>query len=359
MQTIQAIIDGKHIVAQAGDTVLQAARANDIYIPALCDHPAVSPFGACRLCLIQVEGSPKLFTSCTTLLSDGMVVQTRTPAILEARQTIVELILARHPLDCFSCKRNGSCELQDIAYDLGIEASSFVGDSGKKQRRQLESANPFYIRDMDKCILCGRCVRACAELAHYNAIDFQGRGINTMVQPPIGSDIENSACVFCGQCVQLCPVGALYEKPSLGKGRPWELDSTRTICCYCGVGCEIVVHHHKKTGEIANITSDHNSSSALNHGRTCVKGRFAWQFVHSPDRLTTPLIKENGQHRPASWEEALSLVAKRLLRIKTEQGPDALGFFSSARCTNEENYLMQRLAREVFSTNNIDHCAHL
>jgi len=175
----------------------------------------------------------------------------------------------------------------------------------------------------------------------------------------VGSPIEESDCVFCGQCVQVCPVGALFEKTAAGQGRPWDLEKVKTVCSYCGVGCELEVNVNKKTGKIANVTTNYSSPTALNKGRSCVKGRFAWQFVHSEDRLTTPLIREGDTFRKASWDEALSLVAEKLGEVKTKHGSDALGFFSSARCTNEENYLMQRLAREVMGTNNVDHCAHL
>ena len=360
MQSIKAILDGREITARPGQTVLQAARDNGMYIPALCDHPALSPFGACRVCLVEVEKNPKLLPACTTPLVEGMVISSRSPKVLEARRAVVELILVCHPLDCFSCPSNGKCELQNVAYELGITESRFREDVDvQKGEHKLEDANPFYVRDMDKCILCGRCVRTCDELARYHAIDFQQRGVKTMVHPPIGKDLEHSDCVFCGQCVQMCPVGALYEKSSVGQGRPWELRQVKTTCAYCGVGCELIIHVNKHTGRIANVTTDYASKQSLNQGRCCVKGRFAWQFVHSEDRLTKPLIKENGVFREASWDEALGLVAYKFDHLKEHHGPDTLGFFSSARCTNEENYLFQRLAREVVGTHNVDHCAHL
>ena len=359
MTRIHAIINGKPITAEPGMTILQAARANGIYIPTLCDHPALSPFGACRVCLVEAEKNPKLLTSCTTPITEGMVVHTNTPRVIEARKAVVELILVRHPLDCFSCSSNGKCELQEVAYELGIKGSRFADPGDTNDSHRLEDANPFYVRDMDKCILCGRCVRACDEQALYHAIDFQGRGINTSIQPPVGSPLEESDCVFCGQCVQVCPVGALYEKPSVGRGRPWELKKVTSACSYCGVGCELEINVNTKTGKIAGVTTDYSSPTALNKGRSCVKGRFAWQFVHSEDRLTAPLVREDGAFRTATWDEALSLVANKLSEIKSAHGPDSLAFFSSARCTNEENYLMQRLAREVFGTNNVDHCARL
>jgi predicted molibdopterin-dependent oxidoreductase YjgC len=359
MDSIKAIINGREINAEPGMTILQAAKANSIHIPTLCDHPAVSPFGACRMCLVEAEKNPKLLPACTTPITAGMVVNTNTPKVIEARKAVLELILVRHPLDCFSCPSNGKCELQDVAYELGVTGSRFADAGDTNTSHVYEDANPFYVRDLNKCILCGRCVRVCEEQAQYHAIDFQGRGIKTSIQPPVGSPIEESDCVFCGQCVQVCPVGALSEKTSLGMGRPWDIEKVKTICSYCGVGCELEINVNKRTGKIANVTSNYESRTSLNKGRSCVKGRFAWQFVNSEDRLTTPLIRDGDTFRKASWDEALSLVAENLSSIKEKDGGDALGFFSSARCTNEENYLMQRLAREVMGTNNVDHCAHL
>ena len=359
MQGIDITINGKNITAEPGMTILQAARANGIHIPTLCEHPALENVGACRVCLVEVENSPKLLTSCTTPVASGMVIHTHSPRVLKARRAVVELILVRHPLDCFSCSSNGQCELQDVAYELGIENSSFADEGDTCRDYPLEDANPFYVRDLNKCILCGRCIRTCDSLAQYHAIDFQNRGIRTMVQTPVGVDLEHSDCTFCGQCVQMCPVGALYEKTSKGEGRPWEITTVKSVCSYCGVGCELNIHVNNRTGKIANVKTDYASSTSVNEGRCCVKGRFAWQFVHSEDRLTMPLIKEDGIFREAGWDEALNLVAEKMGTISKEHGPDALGFFSSARCTNEENYLMQRLAREVMGTNNVDHCAHL
>jgi predicted molibdopterin-dependent oxidoreductase YjgC len=359
MQGIELTINGTKVTAQAGMTILEAARSADIRIPTLCDHPAVPPAGACRVCLVEMEGNPKLLTSCATPVTPGMVIHTHSPRALEARRAVVELLLVRHPLDCFSCASNGKCELQDVAYELGIESSHFAEEGDTCREHSFEDANPFYTRDMNKCILCGRCIRACDSLAQYHAIDFQNRGIHTMVQPPVGKVLEDSDCTFCGQCVQLCPVGALAEKTSAGKGRPWEMESTKTICSYCGVGCELNIQMNTKTGRIANVTTDYASPTAFNEGRCCVKGRFAWQYVQSDERLTTPLIREKDAFREASWDEALDYVAQKMGALKKESGPDALGFFSSARCTNEENYLLQRLAREVVGTHNVDHCAHL
>ena len=350
-----AVINGKTVNFEPGMTILQAARSAGIYIPVLCEHPALEIAGACRICLVEVEKAPKLMTACSSPIADGMVIHTDTDKIRAARKAVMELLLIRHPLDCFSCSSNGKCELQAIAYDLGIEKSPFWEEGDTCRDHKLDDSNPFYVRDLNKCILCGRCIRVCDRHAQYHAIDFQNRGIKTAVQPPVGKDLEHSDCKFCGQCVAVCPVGALTEKPALHRGRPWDIEKTKTVCTYCGVGCELIVEVNKKTGKIANVTSDHTNFESLNKGRTCVKGRFAWDFVESPDRLKTPFIKgDDGELHPATWDEALDKVAEGLKR-----NMGSTGFFSSARCTNEDNYLMQRFAREVMGTNNVDHCAHL
>ncbi len=359
MPLVNAVIDGKSVAVPAGSTILQAARSVGARIPVLCDFPGLEIAGCCRICLVEAEGNPRLLAACCTPLAEGMVVHTRTPKVLEVRRTVLELLLVRHPLDCFACASNGRCLLQDLCYELGVERSPYRTEETRFTTYPLDDANPFYVRDRNKCVLCGRCVRVCDARAQYHAVDFQNRGIETMVDIPPEFSLEESSCVFCGQCVQACPVGALAEKPAYGRGREWELDDVKTICSYCGVGCELIIRKNRATGQIANVTSDPLSPTGMNRGRTCVKGRFAWQFVHHPDRLVAPLVKEDGVFREASWDEALEKIAAGIQKIKGESGPRAIGFFASARCTNEENYLMQRLAREVVGTNNVDHCAHL
>ena len=356
MSAIKLTIDGRPVEVRPGTTILEAARQLGIDIPTFCHDPELAPNGACRICVVEVERARALVASCCAPVGPDMVVHTESERVVQARTTILRLILANHPLECITCEKTGQCKLQDYCYRYGISASNF---DGEVKELPLDDTNPFYIRDMNKCILCGRCIRTCDSLARYHAIDFQNRGIKAMVQPPVGRDLEHSDCTFCGQCVQLCPVGALSEKASAGQGRPWELESVKSTCSYCGVGCELNIQVNRKTGRIANVTTDYQSPTGINEGRCCVKGRFAWQYVHSEDRLTRPLIKENGSFREAGWAEALSVIAGRMNAIKEDFGSDAVGFFSSARCTNEENFLLQRLSREVMGTNNVDHCAHL
>jgi len=261
---------------------------------------------------------------------------------------------------CMKCGCPDIYECKLRAYGVEYEASpdEFPKEFYARPDRP-EEENPFYVRNMDKCVQCGVCVRVCDEHALYHAIDFQKRGIETYVAPGIDRGIDNSDCVNCGLCVQMCPTGALTERTQHGITRPEFTKTVKTICPYCAVGCEIMVHVDTKTGRIDNVTTDFDSETSLNKGRICVKGRFGWHFVHHKDRLTTPLIKEGEDFREATWEEALDKVSRKLLEIKDKNGPDTLGFISSAKCTNEENYLMQRFAREVIGTNNIDHCARL
>jgi len=256
------------------------------------------------------------------------------------------------------CADVHECKLRKFGTDYEADPETFPKGEYSRPQRTVE-ANKYYLRNMDKCISCGVCVRACSQQAIYSAIDFQHRGMKTLIAPALDRGIEDSTCVFCGQCVQLCPTGALTENSVHGISRPSRSRVVKTICSYCGVGCELNIHVDELTGKIWNVTTDYDSATSMNNGRCCVKGRFAWSFVHSEDRLRKPLIKEKGVFREASWDEALGLVAKKFTGFRDSSGPDSLAFFTSARCTNEENYLLQRFAREVMGTNNVDHYAHL
>jgi predicted molibdopterin-dependent oxidoreductase YjgC len=324
-------INGRKIIVPDGTTVLDAARRNDIYIPTLCDDPRLEPHGGCRLCLIQAE---------------GMEVETTNELIERQRRTIVELLLSDHPNDCMVCERAGDCTLQELAYFYDIRSNRFAGERRQYTKKDL---NPFIERDMEKCILCGKCVRVCDEIQGLGAIDVAGRGFTAKISPPFGKDLN---CEFCGQCVSICPTGALIGKQSLGKGRQKDVKTVETICTYCGCGCNLTLHVSRN--EVVRVTS---RPDTINEGWLCVKGRYGYSFINSPDRLTTPLIKKDGAFVPASWDEAFSLIAKKLGSIKQKYGPDAIGGLSSARCTNEENYLFQKFIRAGIGTNNVDHCA--
>lgn len=351
MADVTLTIDGIQVTVPKGATVLDAAEKAGIFIPTFCHDPELSKPGACRICVVEIPGMRNLPASCVTEATEGMVVNTASPAVLEARKTILELLLDNHPEDCLTCTKNGECRLQDYSYLYGVRAGAF---GGEKHQYPIEENNPFIVRDMNKCILCGKCIRMCAEVQGNNIIDFAYRGFNTKVAPAMDTPYSESDCVFCGNCVSVCPVGALSEKGMQGKGRRWEMKKITTTCPYCGTGCTFDLN--VKDGKVVGVTS---TDGDVNGRALCVKGRFGYGFIHHPDRLKTPLIKKDGKFVEASWPEAIKLVAEKLGDVKEKHGPDAIGILSSARCTNEENYLMNKLARAVIGTNNIDHCARL
>jgi len=350
---VTVTIDGMETKAQKGETILELATRLGIHIPTLCYHPRLPLAGACRVCVVEVERARTLVASCVfPIEQEGMVIKTNTERVIAARRMAVELLLASGDHNCLLCESNGRCELQDLVYELKIERPRFPAES---PGHSIDDSNPMIFRDMNKCILCGRCVRACNEVQVNQVIDFGYRGARTKIVTAADRSYAESTCVFCGECVQVCPVGALVENKARFAGRPWDITKVPTTCTYCGTGCTIDLNI--VDGRVVKITG--NEEGVVNQGSLCVKGRFGYEFIHHPDRLTAPLIKENGQFREATWAEALGLVARRLGEIKAEHGPDAIGGFSSARCTNEENYLMQKFMRAVIGTNNVDHCARL
>ena len=351
MALVTVTIDGQTVQAPAGTSVLDAAQSIGIEIPALCYDPDLSPVWACRLCIVEIDGVRNLPASCVTACSEGMVVRTGTPAVMEARKTMLELLIANHPLDCMTCEKTGTCLLQKYCYEYEVSSSPFQGD---QHVYDIDDDNPFYLRDMNKCILCGRCIRVCEEIVGRNVLDFANRGFNTKVGPFLDTPIKDSDCVYCGSCIAVCPTGALEEKKMVGKGRTWELEKVRTTCPYCGTGCTFDLN--VKNGKVVGVTG---TDGDVNGRFLCVKGRFGYEFIHSDDRLKTPLIKKNGEFKEATWTEAFDLIASQFREIKDKHGSDSFGVLSSARCTNEENYLMSKFARAVLGTNNIDHCARL
>lgn len=339
-------INGMPVSAPDGTTILDAARFADIPIPTLCHHPKLSPYGGCRLCIVEIKGINRPVTSCTTPVSQGMEVTTTTPEIEKLRKTILELILSDHPNDCMVCERAGDCTLQELAYFYGIRENRFEGERRIYTKQDM---NPFIERNMEKCILCGKCVRVCDEVEGVGAIDIAYRGFNAKVCPPFEKDLD---CEFCGQCVSVCPTGALTGKAWKQRGRQKDIREIDTTCPYCGCGCSLTLHIRRN--EVIRVSSKEDT---INEGWLCPKGRFGYSFINDPKRLKTPLIKEKGRFREATWDEALDLVASKLKKIKANNGPDSIGGLSSARCTNEENYLFQKFIRAAVGTNNIDHCA--
>jgi predicted molibdopterin-dependent oxidoreductase YjgC len=345
---IHLSINGKKISVPDETTVLEAARRNDIFIPTLCDDPRLEPHGGCRLCLVSIKGMFRPVTACTTPVAEGMEVETTNGPIERQRRTIVELLLSDHPNDCMVCERAGDCTLQELAYFYEIRTNRFAGERRQYAKKDM---NPFIERDMEKCILCGKCVRVCDEIQGLGAIDIAGRGFTAKVSPPFEKDLD---CEFCGQCVSICPTGALMGKQSLGKGRQKDVKEIETICPYCGCGCNLTLHVSRN--EVVRVTSKRDT---INEGWLCVKGRYGYSFLNSPDRLKTPLIRKDGKFVEASWNEAFDHIAGKLNAIKRKHGPDAIGGLSSARCTNEENYVFQKFMRAAVGTNNVDHCARL
>lgn len=352
MERVHLTIDGREVSAAPDDTILQAARANGIRIPTLCYDERLDPYGACRVCLVEVEGARGLLPACATRVTEGMVVRTDTEKLRRVRRTVIELLLSDHPKDCMTCESAGNCELQDLAYEYGIREPRFQGE---EHHYEILSDNPLIERDYDKCVLCGRCIRICREVQGVGVYDFVNRGFEAVPGTPYNKSLTDTPCEFCGQCVSTCPTGAVISIPSKGKGRAWQVEKVRTTCPYCGCGCQLDLH--VRDNEIVEVSSP--VMVGPGQGNTCAKGRYGYTFVNHADRLKAPLVRKNGELVETTWEEALGMVAARIREAVDEKGPDGVAFLSSARCTNEENYLLQKLARAVVGTNNVDHCARL
>lgn len=352
---ISLTINGKEIQVPKGTMILDACRQAGADIPTLCYDPELKLAGSCRMCVVEVKGRWNLVASCVMPADNGMVIDTESPDVIEARKVILELLLARHELKCHTCERDGDCKLQEYCYRYGVEDSSYMGEGPDFAK---EDPNPFIKRDYNKCIMCTKCVRACDEITGAQAIDVKNRGHEAVISTAFDGKLADSTCVFCGQCMMVCPTGALTSKVSAGKGKPFETENVLTTCTYCGTGCTLELN--VKDDKVVGVTSNRDEKvSPVNKGALCVKGRFGWDFIDSEDRLTTPLIRENGELRPATWDEALDYTANKIKAIKEKDGADSVAMFTSARITNEENYLAQKLMRAALGTNNVDHCARL
>lgn len=352
MDKIKLSLNGREVLGMKGQTILEVARANGVDIPYLCYHPRISKTGACRICIVRVNDA-MLKTSCTEPATDGMRVDTEDAEIAEIRKGLLDMLLSEGDHNCLYCEANGDCELQRLCYRYNVDVPT--GDFRKNARAvDTESSNGLR-RNENRCILCGRCVKACNEVQMNSVWCFAGRGSHAHLTSDLYDRIGDSSCVQCGTCVQLCPTGALSFQTVLGRGQAWELQNESSICIYCGVGCKIDFY----TNTEGQLVKAMGNEQGPNEGHLCVKGRFGFDFVQSDKRLKTPLIKKNGKHEEATWDEALDLVAKKFSEIKGSSGPDSIMAFSSAKCTNEENYLMQKFMRAVIGTNNVDHCARL
>jgi len=411
--TVTLTINNQRVVAPDGATILEAARDAGIRIPTLCHHPDLSNVGACRMCVVSVEKSRGLLTACTTPVFDGMVVNTDSEDARATRRFVLQMLLSDHPNECMTCEVNGDCELQDLVYEYSVP---WPEHNGRRHSYPIDlDPNPFVFIDRNKCILCSPCVRACAEIQNRDVWNIADRGFGSKLVAGADQNLLDARCESCGQCVAYCPVGALYDKMSLGQGRASQLTKVRTTCSYCGVGCNFDLN--VRGNKVVRVTSAHDAP--VNGMATCVKGRYGYDYVHHPDRLKRPMVraqwldaaeverrtadgewriadglrmplggalaqipggkkrKRDGHPPPAAdpvgsrgsrkqspwvevdWDTAVDVTARKLAAIKAESGSSALAVLTSAKCTSEENYLVNKLTRQVFGANNIDHCARL
>ncbi len=342
---ITLTIDGREIKAAPGTSILRAALANDIYIPHLCDHKDLTSVGICRVCLVDIEGR-RPTVSCMTPVEEGMVVSTANEELEQTRRMNLELLVLNHDYDCQNCAQNNKCQLQELTRFIGLDEDRIKAMRAPELADPIDDSNPYYLRDMNRCVRCGICVRACEEIQGDECIDFVFRGIETRIGVLGDKPIIDSTCTTCGECVTRCPVGALVPRHAVEP--TYEVE---TVCPFCGCGCGILVG--ARGGKVVSSTAIPDSPSS--GGSLCVKGRFGLGFVNSPRRLTTPLIRKEGKLVEAGWDEALSLVAEKLGRYKGSE----YATIASAKCNVEDNYVMQKFTRAVMGTNNIDHCARL
>ncbi len=353
-----AYINDQLFDVQDGETILNFVRRHigkDI-VPTLCDAPNLDPFGACRVCSVDValvkDGPAKAQASCHTPVMAGSFIYTDSERIKRLRKNIIELVLTDHPLDCLTCEVNNNCELQTVAAKVGIRDVRYPAGKNHLDKKK-DLSHPYMTSDFSKCINCGRCVRACDEVQGEMVLSMAGRGFDSHIVKSFNDNFFESDCVSCGACAQACPTSAIsdvFESKSIVADK-----KVRTICTYCGVGCNLDVA--VVDGKVKSIQAPFDAE--VNQGHTCLKGRYAFSFYNHADRLTTPLIRKNGKLEPASWDEAYDYIADKLTSIKAIHGPDSISGISSARCTNEENYLMQKFFRAVIGTNNIDSCARV
>jgi predicted molibdopterin-dependent oxidoreductase YjgC len=352
-------LNGKTVDFEPGETVLEVARREGCSIPTLCHDPRLVPAGVCRTCLVEIAGWRRMAPSCATLAEPGMTVVTESEKIARHRQTLLSLYMTDHPKDREASEKGAPDQLFDMADRYG------AGDWGAMTtlRAGREDRNPYIQFNPETCIVCERCVRYCEEVEAVSAITLAGRGSKTTISTVDGHSLLDTTCEMCGGCIDVCPTGAMAEKMPLVRLQPPErrLEKVRTTCNYCGVGCQMDLNVDRAArggkGEVVKVTSP-PPGTTTNDGNLCVKGRFAYDFVHHEERLTTPLVRgADGELHPATWEEALTRAAEGLAGVRERHGADALGFVSSSRCTMEENFLVQKMARVVFETNNVHQCA--
>ncbi len=353
-------LNGALVDVGEGETILSVAERNGVEIPTLCHDPRLKPAGACRTCLVEVEGSRRLVPACATPANGEMVVHTETDRVKRHQRALLSLYLADHVQGHDNCEDGAPCELHQMAKDVGAD-DAWPAMAPLRTSRDTDR-NKYIEFRADRCILCARCTRYCEEVEGVSAISLTNRGAHTTISTVDEVSLVDSTCELCGGCVDVCPTGAMAEKiPLVTLAKPErELEKVRTTCNYCGVGCQMDLNVDREAndgrGRVVKVTSP-PPGTPPNDGNLCVKGRFAYEFVEHEDRLKTPLIRKNGRLEEATWEEAIRFAAEGLMKVKRDHGADALGFVSSSRCTMEENYLVQKLARAAFGTNNAHQCA--
>ncbi|PYY22727.1 MAG: NADH dehydrogenase (quinone) subunit G [Acidobacteria bacterium] len=349
MADVTITVDGKKVTAPAGTLLIEACKSAGVEVPAFCYYPGLSVQGACRMCLVRIEKMPKLQTACTVPITDGMIVITATPEVHQARKATVEILLGNHPLDCPVCDAGGECELQDMTFAYGAAESQYMES---KQHKEEQQWSPVVFFDRPRCILCYRCVRVCGEGMDVWALGVQNRGVASLIAPNKQDHLE---CEECGMCIDICPVGALTSGAYRYKTRPWEMNHVGTICTHCADGCKTTLGVRRSKGGMEIVRGDNRDKSGINGDFLCIKGRYAFDFANSDDRITQPLVRRDGKLMAVSWEQAIDHVANRFKQIRDSQGGGAIGVIGSNRTTNEENYLLQKFARSILGTNNIDH----